>query len=236
MKDASANAEGKRAAGLAAAALVENGQWVGLGTGSTAAFAISELGRRVQEEGLQIQCVATSLQSRNLALESGLRVMPLDRVARIDLSIDGADEIDPQLNLIKGGGAAHTIEKLVHSMADRFIVVADPSKLSPRLGDRFAVPVEALPSACAFVIRRLEQLGAAEIKLRHGSGKDGPVITDNGNLVLDARFQIEDPLQLERSIKSIPGVVESGIFAARKPRSGDCLIGEEGGVRQLQSV
>lgn len=233
MKDAAANTEGKRAAGLAAAALVVDSQLVGLGTGSTAAFAIIELGRRAREEGLAIRCVATSLAARNLALDNGLHVLPLDRVSRIDISIDGADEIDPQLNLIKGGGAAHTLEKLVHSMAHRFIVVADPSKLSERLGARFAVPVEALPSAAAYVEHELLSLGASEVAVRHANGKDGPVVTDNGNIVIDARFAIEDPLELEKAIKFIPGVIENGIFARRRPAPGDCIIGAAEGVRRI---
>jgi ribose 5-phosphate isomerase A len=233
MKDANANAEGKKAAGIAAAARVSDGERVGLGTGSTAAFAIAELGRRAREEGLRIECVATSLQSRNLALDAGLTVLALDRVAELDISIDGADEIDPALNLIKGGGAAHTLEKLVHSMSKRFIVVADPSKLSETLGTKFRVPVETLPFAAAYVAKALRELGAQSVDLRSGSGKDGPVITDNGNIVLDARFSISDPAALEAQLKSIAGVVESGVFARVKPRPGDCLIGEGAAVRTL---
>lgn len=233
MKNVSANSEAKRAAGIAAAARVESGQLVGLGTGSTAAFAIEELGRRARDEGLAIECAATSLQSRNLALDARLRVLPLDRVARLDISIDGADEIDPQLRLIKGGGGAHTLEKLVHSMSERFIVVADPSKLVDRLGQGFAVPVEALSNAAAFVERELVRLGASEVSLRQAARKDGPVITDNGNVLLDARFAIDDPEALERELKLIPGVIENGIFARTRPRSGDCIIGATDGVQVL---
>ncbi|MCB1322229.1 MAG: ribose 5-phosphate isomerase A, partial [Leptospiraceae bacterium] len=133
MKDLNANNQAKQAAGIAAAREVQSGWTVGLGTGSTAAFAIQELGRLVREQQLRIECVATSFQARMLALDCGLPIVPTDAVSRLNISIDGADEIDPELNLIKGGGAAHTREKIVHAMSDRFIVVADPSKIVSRL-------------------------------------------------------------------------------------------------------
>ena len=228
MKDVNANTEAKRLAGEAAAALVESGMLVGLGTGSTAAFAIAALGRRAQNEGLQIDCVATSFVSRTLGLEHGLRVLFLDQVSRIDISIDGADEIDSDRNLIKGGGAAHTLEKLVHSMSDRFVVVADLSKRVERLGEKFAVPVEVLPPALAFVRAALKEQGAESVELRVAVRKDGPVVTDNGNLVLDAKFGPFDAPALEDAIKRLPGVVESGIFARTRARPGDCILGNPG--------
>ena len=235
MKNISANSEAKQAAGVAAAALVESGQIVGLGTGSTAAFTIEELGRRVRQDGLRITCVATSFQARHLAIKAGLTLTPLDLVSRVDISIDGADEIDPDFNLIKGGGAAHTVEKLVHAMSERFIVVADPSKLVDRLGARFAVPVEVLSPAIAYVERRLRDMGVGDVQLRMATRKDGPVVTDNGNLVLDALFDFasREPAELEDRITLIPGVIACGIFGHVRPHKGDCLIGAPEGLRRL---
>lgn len=233
MKDATANASLKEQAALRAASLVRSQEVVGLGTGSTAAFAIAELGRRKREEGLSIRCVATSLQSARLAFEAGLDVFGIEFFDRLDLSIDGADEIDPDLCLIKGGGAAHTREKIVHAMSERFIVVADSGKLVTRLGEGFAVPVEVLSVSVRFVERQLSALGAKEILVRAAAKKDGPVVTDNGNLVLDARFDISSPEQLEQEIALIPGVLENGIFARKLVRPTGAIIAGAGGLREL---
>ncbi len=235
MKDAAANAALKERAALRAASLVRSGETVGLGTGSTAAFVIRELGRRVREEGLSIRTTATSSQSHRIARESGLAVETPDAFDVLDLSIDGADEIDPDLCLIKGGGAAHTREKIVHAMSRRFLVVADDTKLVARLGASFAVPVEVLLPALAYVEKELLQLGATEVKLRAATRKDGPVITDNGNVVLDARFHVTDPEELERAVTLIPGVVENGIFARPQVRPQSALIAAADGIRELGS-
>lgn len=233
MKNVSANLSAKAEAGHAAAALVEDGMLVGLGTGSTAAFAITEIGRRVQAGEIQIRCVATSFQARILALDAGLLLLDPGDVKQLDISIDGADEIDSALNLIKGGGAAHTLEKIIHSMSRRFIVVADESKEVAQLGQTFAVPVEVLSAARSYVGVALQEMGASELNLRMARSKDGPVVTDNGNLVLDARFKIEYPEHLEMEINNIAGVVENGIFARARPHAGDCIIGSENGVKYL---
>ena len=233
MKAAGANAELKETAALRAASLIRSGESVGLGTGSTAAFLIRELGRRVREEGLSIQTTATSFQSTRLAREAGLSVLPSDAFAFLDVSIDGADEIDSDLRLIKGGGAAHTREKIVHAMARRFLVVADETKLVGRLGVGFAVPVEILMGALAFVESQLVRMGALEVTLRAAVRKDGPVITDNGNVILDARFAIEDPEGLEREITMIPGVLENGIFARAEVRPTAAIIAGTDGIREM---
>ena len=233
MKDTLKNTEAKRQAGAAAATLAEKGMRVGLGTGSTAAFAIEELGRRNREEGLELQCVATSFQSALLAAKAGLPLLASESVSRLDLSIDGADEIDPERNLIKGGGAAHTREKIVHSMSERFVVVADDSKLVSRLGEGFGVPVEFLLDSRALVESRLVQLGAKDCSLRMAAKKDGPVITDNGLLIFDVAFDEFLPSELESAITAIPGVLECGIFAKTKPQKGDCLVGSGEGIRKL---
>lgn len=204
--------EARRKVGLAAAALVESGMVVGLGTGSTAAFAIAELGRRKREEGLAIVGVPTSWSAAELARQAGLEVRTLNDVDRVDLALDGADEVSPQLALIKGGGAAHTQEKIVATAASRFVVLVDDGKLVDVLGVKWAVPLEVLPIALRAVERTLAALGAVP-QLRKGGGKDGPVITDHGNLVVDAKFpSIPDPVALARTLDGIPGLLEHGLF------------------------
>lgn len=210
MKDASANADAKRLAGEAAADLVKSGMVVGLGTGSTVAWTIKRLGVRVKEEGLQFLGVPTSFQAENLAISSGITLTTLNVHPALDLAIDGADQVDGSLFVIKGGGAAHTREKVVACSAQRFVIVADESKYVDKL--TWPVPVEVLPFAAKLVERRLRALGGVPV-LRQGLRKDGPVITDNGNFVMDADFgAIEDPEALAARLCGIPGIVEHGIF------------------------
>lgn len=202
----------KQRVGLDAARLVEDGAVVGLGTGSTAVFMVEELGRRVREEGLRVVGIPTSYDAAALARSHGIPVRTLDDVDHIDIAIDGADEVDPAKCLIKGRGAAHTREKIVDSLARVFVVVVDESKLVERLGTKCPVPVEVLPMAVAPVMRRLRDLGGTP-ELRMAVKKDGPVITDQGNMVIDVWFPgIEDPRGMERTLNNIPGVVENGIF------------------------
>ncbi len=202
----------KRVSGIEAAKLVKDGSIVGLGTGSTAAHAIDELGRRIREDGLRILGIPTSYQAAQLARRRGIPLRTLDDVDKVDIALDGADEVDPGKNLIKGGGAAHTREKVIDSLADRFIAVVDDSKLVNRLGEKCPVPVEVLPMALSPVIRRLEALGGRPV-LRVSASKDSPVITDQGNFVVDVRFEsIEDPKGLELTLNNIPGIVENGLF------------------------
>jgi len=197
----------KRAAGKSAADAVSDGMVVGLGTGSTAAHAIRELGRQV-DAGLDIEGIPTSFQSRELAREAGIPLTTLDD-ATPHLAIDGADQVaDGQL--IKGGGAAHAREKLVDSAADRLLIVADPTKEADVLDH--PVPVEMIPDARQTVASRVRELGG-EPKLRAAERKDGPVVTDNGNLVLDCDFgAIADPAALGAALSRIPGVLEHGLF------------------------
>lgn len=201
----------KRAAGIAASRMVESGMIVGLGTGSTVAYTIKELGRRVREEGLEILGVVTSYQSEMLAIEAGIPLATLAQHPELDIAIDGADQIDSKLYAIKGGGAAHTREKIVSASSRRFLVVADESKTSTQLDK--AVPVEVLPFAKTLVMKKIKELGGKP-ELRFALRKDGPVITDNGNFVLDADFGvINDPEVLALQLSSMPGVVEHGIFS-----------------------
>jgi len=210
MKDASSNSAAKRATGEAAAELVRNGMVVGLGTGSTVAWTIKRLGERVREEDLDFYGVPTSFQAEQLAIESNIRLTSLNQHPVLDLAIDGADQVDRELMVIKGGGAAHAREKVVSCSARWFVIVADQSKFVERL--TWPVPVEVIPMAFRLAGRRLDELGGKPV-LRQGLRKDGPVITDNGNFVMDVDFgTIEDPRSLAAKISLIPGVVEHGIF------------------------
>jgi ribose 5-phosphate isomerase A len=214
----------KQQVGYAAAARVQSDTVVGLGTGSTTAYAIQAIGDRLQAGELtNVRGIPTSFQAIVLARKYGIPLVSLDEVDQIHVAIDGADEVDPQKNLIKGGGAAHTQEKIVDTFAEEFIVVVDSGKLVDRLGSTFLLPVEVLPMAISTVMRALQHLGG-QPELRMGQRKAGPVVTDQGNLVIDVKFElIEQPAELERTINNIPGVLENGLFV-------DCvdlvLIGE----------
>ncbi|MBE9223063.1 ribose-5-phosphate isomerase RpiA [Cyanobacterium stanieri LEGE 03274] len=203
----------KQEVGKAAAGRVKSDSIVGLGTGSTTAFAIQYIGERLASGDLKnIVGVPTSFQAEVLAKRYGIPLTTLDAIAHIDVAIDGADEVDPQKNLIKGGGAAHTREKVVDSLAKEFIVVVDGGKLVDKLGSTFLLPVEVIPMAVTPVMRKLEELGGKP-DLRMGVKKAGPVVTDQGNLVIDVKFDdIADPASLEATINNIPGVLENGLF------------------------
>jgi len=203
----------KQEVGKAAAQRVQSGTIVGLGTGSTTAYAIQYIGDRIKKGDLKdIKGIPTSFQAEVLAKEHGIPLTSLDAVDHIDVAIDGADEVDPQKNLIKGGGAAHTREKVVDSLAAQFIVVVDSGKLVDRLGSTFKLPVEVIPMAYAPVMRALEKLGGKP-ELRMGVKKAGPVVTDQGNMVIDVTFDsMDNPGELEKTINNIPGVLENGLF------------------------
>ncbi len=228
-------AEAKRAVGDAAAALVEDGMTLGLGTGSTTAFAIEAIGRRVQTDGLRVVGVPTSFAAERLARQHGVPVasiadLGLDTLptsqAPLDLALDGADEVGPGGVLVKGRGAAHVREKVVAALAARFVVLVDASKEVDRLGTTAAVPVEVLPFAEPAVARTLRGLGA-EPELRMGERKDGPVVTDQGLWILDARFPgIDDPAALATALDGVPGVLGHGLFVGL---ASDVMVGEDDG-------
>ncbi|SEW18042.1 ribose-5-phosphate isomerase RpiA [Halobacterium jilantaiense] len=204
MKQSGGSEEQKRRAGEAAADEVEDGMVVGLGTGSTAAHAIRALGER----GVEVEGVPTSFESRQRAVDAGIPLTSLDE-SSVDLAIDGADQVAGDA-LVKGGGAAHAREKYVDASADRFVVVADPSKEADALDA--AIPVAVLPDARPVVAERVGGLGG-EPTLRAAERKDGPVVTDDGALVLDCEFgRIENPGELATALCGIPGVVEHGLF------------------------
>jgi ribose 5-phosphate isomerase A len=203
----------KQEVGKAAAQRVQSNTVVGLGTGSTTAYAIEYIGERLKNGELtNIVGVPTSFQAEVLAKQYGIPLTTLDAVDHIDVAIDGADEVDPQKNLIKGGGAAHTREKVVDSLADSFIVVVDGGKLVDKLNSTFLLPVEVIPMAVTPVMRKIEQLGGKP-ELRMGIKKAGPVVTDQGNLVIDVKFEsLDDPATMEKTLNNIPGVLENGLF------------------------
>ena len=197
----------KRAAGESAAAVVDDGDVVGLGSGSTAAEAIRVVGRAV-DSGRSVVGVPTSFQARELAIEHGIPLAELDEV-HVDVAIDGADQLAGS-DCIKGGGASHARERVVEADADRFVVVVDPRKVADTLDD--PVPVEVLPSARRPAADAIEALGGTPV-LRRASAKSGPVVTDNGNLVLDADFgAVGEPAALAADLDAIPGVVAHGLF------------------------
>lgn len=212
MKSVSSNIELKRLTGIKAADLIESGMTVGIGTGSTVAFFIEELGRRMKQ-GLDIKATATSYQSRILCQQAGIPLVDTFFLDRLDIAVDGADEIDPGLNAIKGGGAAHTMEKVIASMADRFILIADETKLVPRLLAGFPLPVEVIPGALALARKRIAALGG-KAEIRMAIRKDGPVISENGNFILDISFESVpvDLRELDMKLRNIPGLVETGLF------------------------
>lgn len=201
----------KERAARYAASLVENGMVVGLGSGSTAELAVRALGERVRA-GLHVVGVPTSRRTAALARRLGLTVREPEVVDRVDLAIDGADEVEPvRLGLLKGRGGALVREKLVARWADRVVIVVDESKLVPRLGSRFPVPVEVVPFGWSWCAHWLEALGGRVALRRRPDGR--PYRSDNGNLILDVQFDgIEEPGQLNVAIKHLPGVVDHGLF------------------------
>jgi ribose 5-phosphate isomerase A len=221
----------KRNAAYAAAELVKNGMVVGLGSGTTAAYAIIALGERRKQKGLQILGVPSSYQAFQLAVQNEIPVTTLEEHPTLDVNIDGADQVDPNLNLIKGMGAALTREKIVAASAKKNVFIADEKKKVKILGEgNQPVPVEVVPFAIAHVQRRVQSLGGSPL-LRETKGKLGPVITDNGNAIMDIAFgEIKNPATLAEQLKMIPGVVETGLFVGY---SDIVYIGTTKAVKQL---
>ena len=227
----------KQAVADAAVRQIKDGMVLGLGSGSTAALMIQGLGAKLASGELNnIVGVTTSFQGEVLAAELKIPLLSLNAVDRIDLAIDGADEVDPSFQLIKGGGACHVQEKLVAARAERFVVVVDSTKLVERLNLGFLLPVEVLPGAWRQVKQELEKFGGLA-ELRMAQRKAGPIVTDQGNLVLDFKLDggIGDPTALEQTINNIPGVLENGLFVNL---ADEVLVGEVAsgvaGVRSLE--
>jgi ribose 5-phosphate isomerase A len=223
-----ANDAEKEDAGRAAAKLVRDGDVVGLGTGSTAYFAVIALGERVKA-GLKILGIPTSLQTADLARAVGIPLTTLDEHPELDITIDGADELDSKLNLIKGGGGALLREKVVASASKRMVVVADSSKIVTTLG-KFPLPVEVISFARAVVEKKIASLGAS-VKLR--ANRDGtPYSTDNGNQILDCSFgKIQYPAMLARSLSDVPGVLGHGLFIGLAELA---FVGRDHGIEEIR--
>lgn len=204
---------GKKAAGERAASFIEPGMTVGLGTGSTAYWAIEQIGALVAG-GLEIRAIATSIQSEHQARGLGIPLISFSELDHIDVDIDGADEVDPALNLIKGGGGALLREKIIAAASRKMIVVADDTKLVKQLG-RFPLPLEVIPFGWEMTIRKIAALGC-QAAVRAQKDGSGSFITDNGNYIIDCHFtQIADAASLNDQLKHIPGVVETGLFIGR---------------------
>ncbi|MBN2735164.1 MAG: ribose-5-phosphate isomerase RpiA [Methanomicrobiaceae archaeon] len=220
----------KKNAGYYAADLVMDGNIVGLGTGSTVFYSMERLSERIKSEGLCIKGIPTSIQTAIRARSLGIPLTTLDDNPKIDIAIDGADEVDPDFNLIKGRGAAQTRERCVADSAEKFIVVVDAGKLTRKLSA--VVPVEVIPFALTHLCEKISDMGGLAA-VREGVRKDGPVITDNGCIEVDCDFgDIDDPECLEMKINNIPGVVSCGIFTEFKEKI-VVIVGNESGIEIL---
>jgi ribose 5-phosphate isomerase A len=205
--------DAKRKAVLKALQPIKNGWVVGVGSGTTTAYAVAELARLARGRRLEISVVPTSHQIENLAHAHRLRTLTMNEAYVVDYAIDGADQVERRsLHLIKGGGGALLREKIVDAAAQQLAIVVDETKLSRTLGGKQLVPLEVLPFAHKYVQAQIARMGS-RAKLREGTGKVGPVVTDNGNFVLDADFgKIEKPHLLEKRLKTMPGLLETGLF------------------------
>ena len=224
----------KQNAALAAVKHVKDGYIVGLGSGSTAAFAIEALGERIKQENLHIMGIPTSYQAFLLAVECKIPITTLDEHPVIDVTIDGADQLTPELLLIKGGGAALAREKIVASASKLNVIIADQQKKVQLLGEKNQfVPVEVLPFALPIVKQEIIAMGGKPV-VREGKGKLGPTITDNGNAVIDAYFgEIVNPAELAVKVKMIAGVVETGFFIGL---TDIVYIGAGGNVEKIERL
>ncbi len=217
--------DAKRAAGRAAAEFAEDGMVLGLGSGTTILFTLERLGERIRKEGLSLRGIPTSKATEEAARKAGIPLVGLEEVERVDLCIDGADEVDPALNLIKGGGGALLREKIVMASSAHSVIVVDGRKLVGRLGEKFLLPLEVLPFGWNFTARAVKALGGEAMLRKNEEG--GFFRTDNGNFILDCRFPgIPDPASLEGSLNRIPGVLENGLFVGL---AGLVLVGMEDG-------
>lgn len=206
--------DGKYNAAKLALELVRDGMVIGIGSGSTVEIFLSMLGKKIKGEELEIYGIPSSYQSYIAAVRNGIKIVDLLNYEP-EICIDGADQVDSKLNCIKGGGGAFTREKIIAAASRRVVIIVDETKLVEKLS--MPVPVEVLPFAYGYVSKELNRLGA-KVELRHGDGKVGPVITDNGNFILDCDFGVipdESVERCERDINSIPGVIENGIFSKK---------------------
>ena len=203
----------KRKAVFKAIQNIRSGWIIGLGSGSTTAYAVAEITRLVKVMRFELSVVPTSHQIENLAIAHGLRIRTLNEVHSVDYAIDGADQVEvDSLNVVKGGGGAMLREKIVDSAASKLVIVVDERKLTQHLGEGQSIPLEVLPFAYKSVQVKITNMGG-RARLRESTEKAGPVVTDNGNFILDADFgRIDRPVQLDRRLKMLPGLLETGLF------------------------
>ena len=221
----------KKMAAVKAIDHVRDGFIIGLGSGTTAAYAIQELGKRIRQRELRIFGVPTSYQAYFLAVQHHIPTTTLDEHPKLDVNIDGADQVDADLNMIKGMGGALTREKIVATASRMNVVVIDETKLTKKLGMNHAVPIEILPFALSTVMAALKELESTPV-LREAERKLGPVVTDNGNFILDVDFEsIDNPGELHQRLKAIPGIVETGLFVGMAKV---VYVGGRDAVRRLE--
>ena len=219
----------KLAAAIEAVRMIRDGQVVGLGSGSTAEIFIVELGKRVRDEGLEIIGIPTSKKSEAIGREAGIPISSLDENSTLDITVDGADEVDPNLDLIKGLGGALLREKMVARATRKEVIVIDESKLVHQLGTKAPLPVEVVQFSQRHLAKQMSGLGCVPM-LRQSDSK--PYVTDNGNYILDCMFKgIDDPRQVERKLKEMPGVVETGLFLGM---ADTVIVGAPTGVRTMK--
>jgi ribose 5-phosphate isomerase A len=211
-----------------AAKLVQDGMVVGLGTGSTANFFIEELARLKQQNNLQVKAVSSSVISSQYAQKLGLDLLAIEHVTKLDLYVDGADEISPELYVLKGQGQDLVKEKLLANAAEKFVVVADDSKLVSMIGDKFPIPIEVMPEATNLVLHQLRQLGGVgDIRINSSGGTS---FSAAGNVVLDMAFRVSAP-ELNMLLNSVPGVLEHGLFINL---AAECLIASDKSIRRIK--
>ncbi|RLI70531.1 ribose 5-phosphate isomerase A [Archaeoglobales archaeon] len=221
--------EAKANAAKEALRFIEDGVVLGIGSGTTVEIFLELLGEKIRNEGLNVYGIPTSYQSHIAAIKSGVRVVDLFQYPEPDVCVDGADQIDYNFNCLKGGGAALMREKIVISASKKVIIIADETKYSSKLDK--AIPIEVLPFAYACVVNRLYKI-AKKVELRIAEKKLGPVITDNGNFIVDCLMEIDDVENLERDLNAIPGVVENGLFPSKLIDF--VVLGNENGAKVLQ--
>ena len=223
--------DAKKRAAIASTKLIKSGQVIGLGSGSTARYMIEEIGGRIREEKLRIFGVPTSNQTAELATKQGIPLTTLDKHPKLDIAIDGADQVDPKLNLIKGMGGALTREKIVDGAAETLVIIVDEGKMTQQLGVDQVVPVEVIPFATTPVMRKLVKLGGKP-SIRLSKDKRSYFITDNGNSIIDVDFgAIGDAKKLETMVKVISGVVEIGLFV---DMAKTVFVGSESTVKRIE--
>ena len=224
----------KKAAEKAVEDNVKKNMILGIGSGSTVVYAVKKIAELNKENDLNLKCIPSSFQAYQLILENGLNLTSLDQHSEIDLDIDGADEVDKDLNLIKGGGGCHVQEKIIASNSQKLIIIADFRKNSEKLGQNWkkGVPIEVIPMSYVPIMKKLDKLGKP--LLRMAKSKMGPLITDNGNFILDVDFGIiKNPKELNEKLLNIPGVVDTGLFIGLTSKA---YIGQkDGSVLILQT-